>query len=147
MLRQMGFTPQLPVHRAAERDESGVAAWVRTTQAGRVSLAGTVCRKPDFAVLLDAAMRALIATRLWLTVFRLPPYAPDLNPAEGVWSHLKRSLANLAPFALDGLVAVIRNRLGSTAPFSSPAASASCWSAGGSSRRRWGNTRPSIVCR
>ncbi|WP_407690793.1 winged helix-turn-helix domain-containing protein [Saccharothrix syringae] len=30
-MRQMGFTPQLPVQRAAERDESGVATWVRTT--------------------------------------------------------------------------------------------------------------------
>lgn len=38
----------------------------------------------------DAAMRALIATGHWLTVFRLPAYAPDLNPAERVWSHLKK---------------------------------------------------------
>ncbi len=22
----------------------------------------------------------------WLTVYRLPAYAPDLNPAEGVWA-------------------------------------------------------------
>ena len=40
-------------------------------------------------------MRELIAARLWLTVYQLPPYAPELNPVEGVWSHLKRSLANL----------------------------------------------------
>jgi hypothetical protein len=26
----------------------------------------------------------------------LPAYAPELNPVEKVWSHLKRSLANLA---------------------------------------------------
>jgi putative transposase len=45
----------------------------------------------------DTAMRALLeARRTWLTVFRLPPYTPDLNPAEGVWAHLKKSLANLA---------------------------------------------------
>lgn len=32
--------------------------------------------------------------RLWLD--RLPPYAPDLNPAEGLWLHLKyRDLRNL----------------------------------------------------
>ena len=42
------------------------------------------------------AMIALIAARDWLTVYRLPPYAHELNPAELVWSHLKRSLANLA---------------------------------------------------
>lgn len=60
---------------------------------------------------VDAAMRELIGRRSWLTVFRLPPYAPDLNPAEGVWAHLKRSLANLAPYGIDGLAAVVRNRL------------------------------------
>ncbi|WP_308346937.1 transposase [Streptomyces sp. ISL-66] len=26
----------------------------------------------------------------WLTIVRLPPYAPDLNPVEGVWAHLKK---------------------------------------------------------
>src|SRR3954451_14345109 len=39
------------------------------------------------------AMAELIAARPWLTVFRLPPYAHELNPVESVWSHLKRSLA------------------------------------------------------
>jgi transposase len=28
------------------------------------------------------AMRELIAARDWLTVFRLPAYAPDINPVE-----------------------------------------------------------------
>src|SRR6266481_2178886 len=41
------------------------------------------------------AMRELIAARDWLTVFRLPSYASELNPVEPVWSNLKRSLANL----------------------------------------------------
>ncbi|MFF7976622.1 transposase [Streptomyces sp. NPDC007905] len=40
------------------------------------------------------AMRELIAEREWLTVFLLPAYSPDLNPVEGVWAHVKRSLAN-----------------------------------------------------
>jgi len=44
----------------------------------------------------SAAMRALIASRPWLRVYPLPAYAPELNPVEKVWSHLKRSLANLA---------------------------------------------------
>ncbi|MFE9207480.1 transposase [Micromonospora sp. NPDC007230] len=30
-------------------------------------------------------MHALAAARPWLTVIRLPAYAPDLNPTEGVW--------------------------------------------------------------
>jgi hypothetical protein len=36
------------------------------------------------------AMAALIAARDWLTVYRLPPYAHELNPVEPVWSHLCR---------------------------------------------------------
>jgi putative transposase len=60
---------------------------------------------------IDAAMRALLATRAWLTVFRLPAYAPELNPTEGVWSHLKRGLANLAARSTDQLAALVRSRL------------------------------------
>ena len=41
-------------------------------------------------------MAGLIVARDWLTVYRLPPYAHELNPVEPVWSRLKRSLANLA---------------------------------------------------
>lgn len=59
----------------------------------------------------DRLMRALIATRPWLTVFYLPSYAPELNPVEAVWSHLKHSLANLASCTLDELAALIRTRL------------------------------------
>src|SRR3954468_17485150 len=44
---------------------------------------------------VSQAMAEMIAARAWLTVFRLPPYAHELNPVEPVWSHLKRSLANL----------------------------------------------------
>ena len=36
--------------------------------------------------------------RSWLTVERLPGYAPDLNPVEQIWGNLKnRELANLCP--------------------------------------------------
>jgi transposase len=60
---------------------------------------------------VDAAMRALIAARSWLTVFRLPPYAPDLNPTEGLWAHLKKSLANLAAHGTDELAKLVKTRL------------------------------------
>lgn len=59
----------------------------------------------------DAQMKRLIAERDWLTVFYLPPYAPTLNPVEGLWSALKRSLANLAPHGTDALAALVRTRL------------------------------------
>jgi putative transposase len=60
---------------------------------------------------VSRAMGELIAERKWLTVFLLPAYSPDLNPVEGVWAHVKRSLANLAVVALDRLEALVRNRL------------------------------------
>lgn len=56
-------------------------------------------------------MRRLIAARLWLTVYQLPPYAPELNPVEGVWSHLKRSLANLTKHSLDQLTVLVKTWL------------------------------------
>ncbi|MFJ4783620.1 transposase [Streptomyces sp. NPDC088794] len=56
-------------------------------------------------------MRRLIAARLWLNVCQLPPYAPEFNPVEGVWSPLKRSLANLTTHSLDQLTALMKTRL------------------------------------
>jgi hypothetical protein len=46
----------------------------------------------------STAMRDWIRTqRSWLVVERLPAYAPELNPVEGLWSSLKAmELANLA---------------------------------------------------
>ena len=60
---------------------------------------------------LSAAMAELVAARPWLTVYRLPPYAHELNPVEPVWSHLKRSLANLTKHTLAELTALVKTRL------------------------------------
>ena len=65
----------------------------------------------DLTVHVSDAMTGLIAARDWLTVYRLPPYAHELNPVEPVWSHLKRSLANLAKRNLSQLTALIKTRL------------------------------------
>jgi DDE superfamily endonuclease len=59
----------------------------------------------------SAAMTELITARDWLTVFQLPPYAHELNPVELVWSHLKRSLANLAKRNISQLTALVKTRL------------------------------------
>jgi hypothetical protein len=59
----------------------------------------------------STAMAGLIEARDWLTVVQLPPYAHELNPAGLVWSHLKRSLANLAKRNLAQLTALVRTRL------------------------------------
>jgi transposase len=60
---------------------------------------------------VSVAMAELLAARDWLTVYQLPPYAHELNPVELVWSHLKRSLANLAKRNLAQLTALVKTRL------------------------------------
>jgi transposase len=60
---------------------------------------------------VSAAMAVLVAARPWLTVYRLPPYAHNLNPVEPVWSHLKRSLANLTKHDITELTALVKTRL------------------------------------
>ena len=60
---------------------------------------------------VSTAMAELIAARGWLTVYQLPAYAHELNPVEPVWSHLKRSLANLAKRNLAQLTALVKTRL------------------------------------
>ncbi|WP_435830385.1 transposase [Micromonospora echinospora] len=54
-----------------------------------------------------------------MTVIQLPAYAPDLNPTEGVWSHLKRSIGNLALTGPDHLLPIINNRRQTSAAGSS----------------------------
>jgi transposase len=47
----------------------------------------------------------------WLTVFQLPSYAPELNPREGIWSLVKRGLADFAAANLDHLARVMKRKL------------------------------------
>jgi transposase len=66
---------------------------------------------------LPAHKSAAMATHLaqqhrWLTVERLPGYAPELNPVEGLWSNLKgQELANLCPDDLGVLDAAVTTGL------------------------------------
>ncbi len=61
---------------------------------------------------ISVAMRAWIqAHQDWLTVERLPAYAPELNPVEGAWAHMKNSLGNLAVRDVTQLTAIVKNRL------------------------------------
>ncbi|MGW3472753.1 IS630 family transposase [Saccharopolyspora sp. NPDC000995] len=59
----------------------------------------------------SALMRRLLAGHRWLHVYQLPSYAPELNPVESVWSHLKRSLANFAAGTITNLATLARTRL------------------------------------
>lgn len=47
----------------------------------------------------------------WLRVFQMPSYAPELNPAEGVWSLLKRSTVNFVATSLIGLERIVKRKL------------------------------------
>jgi transposase len=47
----------------------------------------------------------------WLRIYRMPAYAPELNPGEGIWSLLKRSMANFAAPNLDHLIRIIKRKL------------------------------------
>ncbi|MFJ2582971.1 transposase [Kitasatospora aureofaciens] len=47
----------------------------------------------------------------WLRVFQMPSYAPELNPAEGVWSLLKQSIANFVAADLTSLTRIIKRKL------------------------------------
>jgi len=61
---------------------------------------------------ISAAMRKFIAEHTnWLTVVRLPAYAPELNPTEGVWANMKNGLGNLAAHGIDHLATIVKNRL------------------------------------
>jgi len=52
-----------------------------------------------------AMPRRLNTQRSWLVVERLPAYAPELNPVEGLWSSLKAvELANLATPTLSEVI-------------------------------------------
>ena len=71
---------------------------------GPVDKTGTAPRT-DFTTHRSKRMQTFItAHQDWLTVMRLPAYAPELNPTEGVWSHLKRGLGNCAATSIDQLV-------------------------------------------
>ena len=48
-------------------------------------------------------------SRLHLEPF--PPYAPELNPDEGVWNHLKKKLANGRPDTKNELMDVLSDEI------------------------------------
>jgi hypothetical protein len=98
--------------RASRRKGFTEADYAALLDAGHQQLGGPIVLVWDnLNTHVSAAMAELIAARPWLTVFRLPPYAHELNPVESVWSHLKRSLANLTKHTIAELTALVKTRL------------------------------------
>ncbi|WP_307544229.1 transposase [Streptomyces sp. V3I8] len=61
---------------------------------------------------LNARLRAFIACQDWMVSFQLPPYAPDLNPVEDIWSLARRAGQNNIAFTdPDHLMRVLRRTL------------------------------------
>jgi DDE superfamily endonuclease len=114
-----GCPPRLiyRVHRSRGRGKDGRKGFTETDYARLLDAAHQQLGGPLVVVWdnlnthVSAAMKELIAARDWLTVYQLPPYAHELNPVELVWSHLKRSLANLAKRNVAELTALVRTRL------------------------------------
>jgi transposase len=139
-LAPRGHTPVL-AHRARHRDKvSAAAALTLSPVAGRVGLHclalpdGHVdetayayflrsCVLPSVRgplVLLHdnghmhhgPAVRDLARRHPRLTLERLPAYAPEYNPCEAIWDHLKyHELANFVPADVPELLAAVCNRL------------------------------------
>ena len=98
--------------RTGQRKGFTEADYARLLDQAHQQLTGPIVVVGDnLNVHISAAMAELAAARDWLTVYRLPPYAHELNPVEPVWSHLKRSLANLAKRNLAELTALVKTRL------------------------------------
>ena len=55
--------------------------------------------------------RYLAARRDWLTVYRLPAYAPELNAVERAWAHLASGLGNHLFHGLESLKTTVTHRL------------------------------------
>ncbi len=79
-------------------------------QAARRQLGGpTVLAWDNLNTHLTVGMRKFIAERDWLTAYQLPPYSPDLNLVEGIWSILRRTtLANRAFVDPEDLTTAVR---------------------------------------
>lgn len=60
---------------------------------------------------ISKRMKALVTEREWLTAVLLPSYAPELNPVEGLWTHIKHRLAKLATHTPSELETLLRRRL------------------------------------
>jgi hypothetical protein len=99
--------------RKGEKKGFGELALVRLLDAAHQQLGGRdiVLVWDNATIHKDAVMRELLAARPWLVAYRLPPYCPELNPDEGVWANLKKSLGNLAACTTDQLATLVRTRL------------------------------------
>ncbi|WSJ68235.1 transposase [Kitasatospora sp. NBC_01302] len=103
------------VYRSRKGEKKGLA-WqdyrdllIRT----RIELGGPVVLVWDnLRAHLMPPMREFIeASKKWLTVFQLPSYATDLDPQEGSWSLVQRTIGSLAAANLNQLAQAVKRSL------------------------------------
>lgn len=102
------------VYRGRKRDKKGFDEedYAALLDAAHQQLRGPIVLVWDnINTHVSARMADLIARRSWLTVYRLPAYAPELNPQEGVWSAMKSGLVNLVKRDIDQLQKIVKQRL------------------------------------
>ncbi|MFF3460674.1 transposase [Streptomyces sp. NPDC002730] len=98
----LGTWPPTRALRPPPADPAHPSSGHRSCSAGTTSTATSARKIKEWAA----------ANSTWLTIFQLPSYAPELNPAEGIWSLIKRGvLANLAATSVDHLVKVAKHGL------------------------------------
>ncbi|MEV4116756.1 hypothetical protein [Nonomuraea sp. NPDC049695] len=92
---------------SARCSETGTPDAEAVRRNGSVDKTGTALQI-DFTVHLTGQLANFAADNTdWLRIVRLSTHAPELNPAEGVWSLLRRALANFAVTDLPGLVRIV----------------------------------------
>ncbi|MFI5571341.1 winged helix-turn-helix domain-containing protein [Streptomyces sp. NPDC051740] len=106
--RHHGWSCQVPVRRALERDEAAIGSiHMVHLQLGTP----VVWIRDNLSVHLQQELFDSEAEhRDWLVIFHLPPYAPEITPREGIWSLLKRSRAGFAAADLTHLTRVIKRK-------------------------------------
>jgi hypothetical protein len=103
----------IPYHgRTSEKKGFTRDGCIRLPDAGHQQLRGPIVLVRDSLNTHQCArMRALVASRDWLTVFQPPAYGPELKRVEAAWSAMKAGPVNLAKRDIDRLQTLIKTRL------------------------------------
>jgi transposase len=99
MLCRGAARPRSVLRRRVGRRPSGAGTGLREDGGGRVQASAVHGEQVEAFAVSHGHRRSL------------PAYAPELNPTEGVWSHLKRSHGNCAATGIDQLVTLVKTRL------------------------------------
>lgn len=108
---QLFYRVRIHWGRNGERRSLSEADYASLVTAVHNQLHAPTCWCGTTSIHVSTVIREFIdGRRQWLTVVGLSAYAPEVNPVEGVWSHIKRGLINLTACGLDQLAALVKTR-------------------------------------